>query len=91
MIPPYHFQINAHKGEGTRRIWVKPGDVNYLEGEDRKSAHILDNLQAVARRGIPSWLELDQDNFIGTVKERPNREEITMPIQEHLIVELYSK
>jgi small subunit ribosomal protein S4 len=51
----------------------------------------LENLEAVARRGVPSWLELDKDNFRATVKALPNREELTMPIQEHLIVELYSK
>ncbi|MEJ2033764.1 MAG: 30S ribosomal protein S4, partial [Deltaproteobacteria bacterium] len=45
----------------------------------------------VARRGVPSWLELDAANYKGTVKALPAREEITMPIQENLIVELYSK
>ena len=50
-----------------------------------------ENLEAVARRGVPSWLELDKDNFKATVKVLPTREELTMPIQEHLIVELYSK
>ena len=52
---------------------------------------INDNLEAVARRGIPSWIELDKDNYKATVKALPNRDEITMPIAEHLIVELYSK
>ena len=52
---------------------------------------IIENLEGVARRGVPSWLELDKGNFQGTVKAMPNRDEITMPIQEQLIVELYSK
>jgi small subunit ribosomal protein S4 len=45
----------------------------------------------VARRGIPGWLELDKDNFKGAIKTIPTREDITMPIQEQLVVELYSK
>jgi small subunit ribosomal protein S4 len=45
----------------------------------------------VARRGVPSWLELDKENFRGGVKALPSREELTMPVQEQLVVELYSK
>ncbi len=45
----------------------------------------------VDRRGVPQWLELDKGGFKGTVKTTPAREDITMPIQEQLIVELYSK
>jgi small subunit ribosomal protein S4 len=48
-------------------------------------------LGAVDRRGIPQWLEVDKDNFRGVIRLLPSREDITMPIQEHLIVELYSK
>jgi small subunit ribosomal protein S4 len=45
----------------------------------------------VVRKGIPPWLELDRENFRGTVKALPTRTEIKEPIQEQLIVELYSK
>jgi small subunit ribosomal protein S4 len=48
-------------------------------------------LEAVARRGIPQWIELEKDNLKGSVKSFPVREDLTMPIQEQLIVELYSK
>jgi small subunit ribosomal protein S4 len=48
-------------------------------------------MEAVARRGIPQWLEVEKDKFKGTVKAYPSRDELTMPIQEQLIVELYSK
>ena len=41
--------------------------------------------------GVPAWLELESTEFRGTVKQLPTREDITMPIQEQLIVELYSK
>ena len=52
---------------------------------------IVDNLEGVARRGLPVWLELDAPNFQATVKALPTRDEITTPVQEQLIVELYSK
>ena len=63
-----------------------------LSGKKAEQIHlIVENMEAVARRGVPSWLELDKDNFKAKVKALPNRDELTMPIQEHLIVELYSK
>lgn len=52
---------------------------------------ITDALDAVVRRGIPQWLELEKDNMKGIVNSFPVREDITMPMQEQLIVELYSK
>jgi small subunit ribosomal protein S4 len=52
---------------------------------------INEAMETVDRRGIPQWLEVDKKAFRGTVKSVPNREDLTMPIQEQLIVELYSK
>jgi len=52
---------------------------------------IEDALDAVVRRGLPQWLELDKDNFKASIKALPVREDLTMPIEEQLIVELYSK
>ena len=85
-----HFQINGRK-VNIPSCHVRPGDVVTLKEKSRKNAFIIENLEAVARHGVPSWLELDKGNFQGTVKAMPNREEITMPINEQLIVELYSK
>ena len=48
-------------------------------------------LEALEGRSVPQWLEIDKDNFTGTVKSLPVREDITLPIQEQLIVELYSR
>ena len=48
-------------------------------------------METVARRGVPQWLEIDKTNFRGVVKTLPTREELTMPVKEQLIVELYSK
>lgn len=70
---------------------VRVGDLISLKEKYQKNELIVDNLEGAARRGMPSWLELDQSKFQGTVKALPNRDEITMPIQEQLIVELYSK
>lgn len=70
---------------------VKPGDIIALKDKNKNNAIITDNLDGAARRGLPSWLELDATKFQFVVKALPNRDEITMPIQEQLIVELYSK
>lgn len=85
-----HFTLNGKKVT-IPSIQVKAGDVIELREKSRKVASISDSLEAVVRRGIPQWLELDKGAFKGSVKTLPVREDITMPIQEQLIVELYSK
>ncbi|MCM0082676.1 30S ribosomal protein S4 [Geomonas sp. Red32] len=85
-----HFTLNGRK-VNIPSIQVKTGDVIQLREKSRKIAVISESLEAVVRRGMPQWLELDKDTFKGTVKNMPVREDITMPIQEQLIVELYSK
>jgi len=70
---------------------VKVGQVVEVAGGKRDMALIRDALEASARRGLPPWLELNKEEFKGRVSLLPTREDITMPIQEHLIVELYSK
>lgn len=85
-----HFLIN-NKKVNIPSFQVREGDEILLKEKSRKNEMINDNLDAVVRRGVPSWLELDRDKYQGKVTALPNREEITMPIQEQLIVELYSK
>ncbi len=70
---------------------VTVGDVITLKEKSKKNQALIESLDAVARRGVPSWLELDRDKLQGSIKSMPERHEITMPIQEQLIVELYSK
>jgi small subunit ribosomal protein S4 len=70
---------------------VKPGDVIALREKSKKVVRVLEALEGVARRGVPQWLELDKDQMKGSMKGLPSREDITLPIQEKLIVELYSK
>jgi len=90
LIRHNHFTINGKK-VNIPSFFVSPGDVIGLKEKSRKNEIIIDNIEGAARRGVPSWLELAQQNFQGTVKALPNREEITLPIHEQLIVELYSK
>ena len=85
-----HFMVNGRKAN-IPSIQLKPGDVIELKEKSRNVGCINEALEAVVRRGIPQWLELDKDSYKGVVKAKPAREDITMPIQEQLIVELYSK
>jgi len=85
-----HFSVNQSKVNIPSYL-VKPGDVIEVREKSKKVVRIQEALEGVARRGIPQWLELDKDQMKGNVKSMPTREEITIPIQEKLIVELYSK
>jgi len=85
-----HFTLNGRK-VNIPSIQVKAGDVLQVREKSRKIAAISESLEGVVRRGMPQWLELEKDQFKGVVKQLPVREDITMPIQEQLIVELYSK
>jgi len=85
-----HFLVNGQKVNIPSYL-VKAGDTITLKERSRKARTILESLETVARRGVPEWLELDKDNFTGIIRAFPTRENLTMPIQEQLIVELYSK
>ena len=85
-----HFLVNQTKVNIPSYL-VKPGDVIQLREKSKKVVRILEALEGVARRGVPQWLELDKEQLNGSVKALPTREDITIPIQEKLIVELYSK
>lgn len=85
-----HFSVNRVHVNIPSYL-VKPGDVVEVTEKSKKVVRILEALEGVARRGVPQWLELDKEQFKGNVKALPAREEITIPIQEKLIVELYSK
>lgn len=85
-----HFLVNEKK-VNIPSFQVKTGDVVEIREKSRKMQIITDSLEAVVRRSMPQWLELEKDNFKGMVKAAPVREDITMPIQENQIVELYSR
>ena len=85
-----HFTVNGKKANSPSFL-IKKGDVVELKEKSRSIQAISDSLEAVVRRGMPQWIELDKDNFKGSVTGMPAREDITLPIQEQLVVELYSK
>jgi small subunit ribosomal protein S4 len=85
-----HFTVNGRKLDVPSAL-VRPGSVVSLREGSRKNEAIKICLDTATGRGIPNWLELDAAGFRGTVKQLPKRDEITLPIQEQLIVELYSK
>jgi small subunit ribosomal protein S4 len=85
-----HFLVNGKKAT-IPSILIKQDDVVEVKEKSRNMQAINDSLDAVVRRGIPQWLELEKENMKGIVKGIPVRDDVTMPIQEQLIVELYSK
>lgn len=85
-----HFLVNGKKVNIPSYL-VRPGDTITLKEKSRKNPKIVGNLEVAESRGIPAWLELNKEQFTGKVKALPARNEITMPIQEQLIVELYSR
>lgn len=70
---------------------VKAGDVIEVKEKAKSSQRYKDVLETTAGRMVPAWLDVDQENLRGTVKEMPSRDEIDVPVNEMLIVELYSK
>ena len=85
-----HFRINGKK-VNIPSYQIKIGDVVELTEKSQKIQAFSDSLDAVVRRGIPQWLDLEKENMRGVVKGIPVREDLTMPMQEQLIIELYSK
>jgi len=90
LISHNHFLV-ADKKVNIPSYQVKVGDVVQVREGSQKVPAFSEALETVVRRGIPEWMEVEKENFRGTLKALPNREELTMPIQEQLIVELYSK
>jgi len=85
-----HFQVNGRKAR-IPSMQLRAGDVVVLREKSRKVERITSALEALEGKSVPQWLEIDKTNFAGSIKALPVREDITMPIQEQLIVELYSR
>lgn len=84
------FRLNGHK-VSVPSVRLRPGDVVEVRERSKKNLVIAEALETVARRGVPAWLEVDPTAMRGTVKALPTREDLTFPMTEQLIVELYSK
>lgn len=70
---------------------VKAGDTIEIREKSKGSQRYKDILEVTGSRLVPEWIDVDQENLKGTIKELPNREVIDVPVNEMLIVELYSK
>ena len=90
LISHGHFLING-KAVNIPSYLLKAGDEVSVKESSRKITRMLEAMETVARRGMPHWLELDKDNFKASLKMLPVREDLIMPVQEQLVVELYSK
>jgi small subunit ribosomal protein S4 len=85
-----HFLVNGKK-VNIPSYTVKGGDIVEVKESSRDIPEIVDSLSKAEHRGIPPWIELDSANMRGKVLHIPSREEIQLPVQEQLIIELYSK
>jgi small subunit ribosomal protein S4 len=85
-----HVLVNGKKVNIPSYI-VRVGDVVSVKEKSRQATRVLSALEGVQRRGVPDWAELDREAYSGRIKLLPTRSDITMPINEKLIVELYSK
>jgi small subunit ribosomal protein S4 len=90
MVSHNHILVNG-KRVNVASFTVKKGDVVEVTQNSREMNKVLSAIQSVARRSVPAWLEADHAAFKGTVKDMPTREEITMPVEENMIVEYYSR
>ncbi len=85
-----HILVNGRRASIPSML-LKPGAKVTVREKSQKMTRIAGALEALEGRSVPEWLEIDKDSFEGTVKAMPSREDITLPIQEQLIVELYSR
>lgn len=90
LVQHSHFLVNGKK-VNIPSYQVNVGDAVEVRERSKKIQNIQDSLDAVVRRGVPSWLDLEKDHLKGIIKGMPVREDLTMPMQEQLVVELYSK
>ena len=85
-----HFLVNGKKVNIPSYL-LRPGDVVSVREQSRQLGSINDALEALPRRGLLPWLEVDRTKYEGTFKAYPARDEMNLPVQEQLVVELYSK
>ena len=85
-----HLTVNGRKVD-IPSFSVKPGDVVALRATSHKVPAVVHALEEVKGRGVPEWLSFDPNAFSAKITSIPTREQINLPVQEQLIVELYSK
>jgi small subunit ribosomal protein S4 len=85
-----HLTVNGRK-VNIPSFSVKPGDMVALRASSQKAPAVVHALEEVKGRGVPEWLSFDPNAFAAKISSIPTREQINLPVQEQLIVELYSK
>jgi small subunit ribosomal protein S4 len=85
-----HFLVNGRRASIPSML-LRSGDAVTVRDRSRKVGRIAGALETLEGRSVPQWLEIEKEDFKGVVKALPVRDDITMPIQEQLIVELYSR
>ena len=85
-----HFTVNGHKVD-IPSYAVRSGDTIAVRGTSAQNVTIQHAMEEVKGRGIPEWIVFDPATLSGRVSQLPTREQINLPVQEQLIVELYSK
>jgi len=85
-----HFLVNGKKVD-IPSFSVKAGDLITVLGRTQKNPTVEHAIEEVKGRGIPGWLSFDAETITGRIMSMPTREQINLPVQEQLIVELYSK
>ena len=90
LVSHNHFSVNGKKVNIPSYL-VKAGDVISLNEKSRGSDKFKAIIEANASRAVPAWLDMDKNKLEAKVVNLPAREEIDLPVEEHLIVELYSK
>jgi small subunit ribosomal protein S4 len=85
-----HILVNGRK-TNIPSYSVRAGDVISVKEQSRQLGRVVSAMEGAQRRGVPDWAEVDRDVVSGRIKILPSRSDVTMPINEKLIVELYSK
>jgi small subunit ribosomal protein S4 len=85
-----HFTVN-NKRVSIPSCLLRSGDIVGLKEASMKLNVVEENISKIEHRGLPAWIEMDTKNLKGKVLHAPERDEIELPVQEQLIVELYSK
>jgi small subunit ribosomal protein S4 len=90
LIRHNHFMLNGRRANIPSMV-LRPGDVIEVKESSRTTAKFMSAVESGQRREVPLWLSSDKAQFKGEVKELPAREHVTVPIEENMIVEFYSR
>ena len=85
-----HFRVNGRRVT-IPSVMLKAGDVVEVQPKSRELTEIVGAIEGAKKRRVPAWLEMDAANFKATVRTLPSKEEMAIPVQEQLVVALYSK